>query len=364
MTDSDGSKSAMEAVKPQIKRKRKEVIDTSDEDGKSKTKKQRRLSSSSESLNDEDVSNEKSDEETEKLETPKTNEEKSDDEKVKKSPESGDEDESGNDDESKTGDKEKSDESSDDEKEEKEEDSDSSSLPSLDDDKEVEAAKKVAQMKSKGKEGKSDMKNKEGKSASDTSSASQSDDENDGKSKKKQGAKKKSEKAEKAKGSKVSFREAGKSSVVNTVRLTQEDNKSVVRLKRYIALCGVRRNYKKILGDCRSVQAMVAVLKKELEDLGVKGQPSIQKCKKARMKREEARELAELNMDNIIYSEGRTSRRGTASGRKQEDSRSSMYKHAVNSSSGSDQENKGNGGRRRIDWSNLQGIISDDGDSA
>ncbi|XP_053707775.1 HIRA-interacting protein 3 isoform X3 [Synchiropus splendidus] len=342
MTDSDGSKSAMEAVKPQIKRKRKEVIDTSDEDGKSKTKKQRRLSSSSESLNDEDVSNEKSDEETEKLETPKTNEEKSDDEKVKKSPESGDEDESGNDDESKTGDKEKSDESSDDEKEEKEEDSDSSSLPSLDDDKEVEAAKKVAQMKSKGKEGKSDMKNKEGKSASDTSSASQSDDENDGKSKKKQGAKKKSEKAEKAKGSK-------------------EDNKSVVRLKRYIALCGVRRNYKKILGDCRSVQAMVAVLKKELEDLGVKGQPSIQKCKKARMKREEARELAELNMDNIIYSEGRTSRRGTASGRKQEDSRSSMYKHAVNSSSGSDQENKGNGGRRRIDWSNLQGIISDDG---
>ncbi|KAM8824458.1 adenine nucleotide translocase lysine N-methyltransferase [Synchiropus picturatus] len=205
------------------------------------------------------------------------------------------------------------------------------------------------------------MKNKEDKSVSDTSSASQSDDENDGESKKKQGAKKKSEKA---KGSKVSFREAGKSSVVNTVWLTQEDNKSVVRLKRYIALCGVRRNYKKILGDCRSVQAMVAVLKKELEDLGVEGQPSIQKCKKARMKREEARELAELNMDNIIHSEGRASRRGTASGRKQEDARSSMYKHAVNSSSGSDQENKGNGGRRRIDWSNLQGIISDDGDSA
>lgn len=45
-----------------------------------------------------------------------------------------------------------------------------------------------------------------------------------------------------------------------------------MRLKRYIALCGVRRNYKKLLSDCSSIRSKVAVLKKELEDLGVEGQ--------------------------------------------------------------------------------------------
>lgn len=51
----------------------------------------------------------------------------------------------------------------------------------------------------------------------------------------------------------------------------QQENTAVVRLKRYIVLCGVRRNYKKLLGNCKSVSSMVAVLKKELEDLGIKG---------------------------------------------------------------------------------------------
>lgn len=52
----------------------------------------------------------------------------------------------------------------------------------------------------------------------------------------------------------------------------QDEDKAVIRLKRYIALCGVRRNYKKLLDGCRSTRAKVAVLKKELEDLGVHGQ--------------------------------------------------------------------------------------------
>jgi len=51
----------------------------------------------------------------------------------------------------------------------------------------------------------------------------------------------------------------------------QEDDKAVVRLKRYIALCGAKRNYKKLLEGCRSIRSKVAVLKKELEDLGVQG---------------------------------------------------------------------------------------------
>ncbi|KAM4635126.1 adenine nucleotide translocase lysine N-methyltransferase [Polymixia lowei] len=80
----------------------------------------------------------------------------------------------------------------------------------------------------------------------------------------------------------------------------KEDDKAVLRLKRYISLCGVRRNYKKLLDGCRSIRSKVAVLKKELEDLGVQGQPSIEKCKKARLKREQAEELAELDVSNII----------------------------------------------------------------
>ena len=51
----------------------------------------------------------------------------------------------------------------------------------------------------------------------------------------------------------------------------QDEHKQVVRLKRYISLCGVKRNYKKLLDGCSSVRSMVAVLKKELEDLGVQG---------------------------------------------------------------------------------------------
>ncbi len=37
----------------------------------------------------------------------------------------------------------------------------------------------------------------------------------------------------------------------------------------------------------------------------VPGQPSIEKCKKARLKREEAQELAELDVSNIIATQGK-----------------------------------------------------------
>ncbi|XP_076609261.1 HIRA-interacting protein 3 [Chaetodon auriga] len=149
-----------------------------------------------------------------------------------------------------------------------------------------------------------------------------------------------------------------------SARVQKGDNKAVVRLKRYISLCGVRRNYKKLLDSCRSVNAQVAALKKELEDLGVHGQPSIEKCKKVRMKREEAQELAELDVSNIIATQGRPKRRGASSCQERHDPPSSTYLRTLNSSSDSDQENYKHKGRRRAtDWANLQGIISDDADS-
>uniref|UniRef100_A0A3Q3WTD3 Histone chaperone domain-containing protein n=1 Tax=Mola mola TaxID=94237 RepID=A0A3Q3WTD3_MOLML len=147
------------------------------------------------------------------------------------------------------------------------------------------------------------------------------------------------------------------------VGILNGDNKAVVRLKRYIALCGVRHNYKKLLDGCRSVRSQVALLKKELEDLGVHGQPSIKKCKMVRMKREEAQELAHLDVSNIIATQGRSKRRGTLAWREQQKPPSPQYTRTLNSGSDSE-DNQAHGGRRKTtDWANLQGIISDDADS-
>uniref|UniRef100_A0A4W5KCV7 HIRA interacting protein 3 n=1 Tax=Hucho hucho TaxID=62062 RepID=A0A4W5KCV7_9TELE len=141
-------------------------------------------------------------------------------------------------------------------------------------------------------------------------------------------------------------------------------NEAVAKLKRYIALCGVRRNYKKLLDGCRSIKSTVAVLKRELEELGVEGQPSIEKCKKARLKREEAQELADLDVGNIITTQGRPKRRGVSIWQQQPSPPSSAYKRAVNSSSDSEEDSHAGRGRKRAtDWSNLQGIISDGTDS-
>ncbi|XP_053194306.1 HIRA-interacting protein 3 [Scomber japonicus] len=144
----------------------------------------------------------------------------------------------------------------------------------------------------------------------------------------------------------------------------KNSDKTIARLKRYLSLCGVRRNYKKVLQDCRSARAMVAVLKKELENLGVQGNPSIKKCKDVKKKREQAQELAELDVSNIIATEGRPTRRGASVSKKQQNTPSSAYQRTLNSGSDSGEENTQKGHRRAIDWTNLKGIISDDADSA
>ncbi|XP_026059484.1 HIRA-interacting protein 3-like [Carassius auratus] len=145
-----------------------------------------------------------------------------------------------------------------------------------------------------------------------------------------------------------------------------EEHKAVSRLKRYIALCGVRRNYKKLLDGCRSVKAKVAVLKKELEELGVEGNPSIEKCKRARLKREEAQELAELDVSNIITTQGRPKRRAAVAAWPPTQNVSpppSAYKRVVDSDSDSGDSHTNTGCKRGAAWANLQGIISDDGES-
>ncbi|XP_061446054.1 HIRA-interacting protein 3 isoform X2 [Rhineura floridana] len=129
-----------------------------------------------------------------------------------------------------------------------------------------------------------------------------------------------------------------------------EEHPSIRRLKRYIRECGVHRNYKKLLVGCRSRKAQVEVLKQELENLGLKGTPSLAKCKALKQKREEAAEVASLDLSNIITTEGRPRRRNVWSlYSKPEEPPSSPEKSPIH--------------RPIRDWSRLRGVISSDGDS-
>lgn len=64
-----------------------------------------------------------------------------------------------------------------------------------------------------------------------------------------------------------------------------------------------------------------------------------------------------------ILVSGRPKRRGSSVWQEQQQPPSSTYARALNSGSDSAEENKMiTGSRRTTDWSNLQGIISDDSD--
>ncbi|XP_069044460.1 HIRA-interacting protein 3 isoform X2 [Lepisosteus oculatus] len=144
-----------------------------------------------------------------------------------------------------------------------------------------------------------------------------------------------------------------------------EEHKSISRLKRYIALCGVRRNYKRLLEGCKSVKSKVNVLRQQLEDLGVKGNPSIEKCKRARVRRERAQELAELDLSNIIETQGRPRRRAASAWDPSPSGSDAggAFRRSVESDSDSGGPRRGGARGRATDWSNLRGVISDDADS-
>ncbi|XP_067419944.1 HIRA-interacting protein 3 isoform X2 [Emydura macquarii macquarii] len=128
------------------------------------------------------------------------------------------------------------------------------------------------------------------------------------------------------------------------------EHPAVQRLKRYILACGVRRNYKKLLGTCRSVKERVRVLRRELEAIGLQGNPSLERCRALRQHREEAAEVAALDMGNIIASEGRPRRRNVWS----------LYSAPPAVPPSPDRKPPA---QHPVDWSSLRGIISSDGES-
>lgn len=134
-----------------------------------------------------------------------------------------------------------------------------------------------------------------------------------------------------------------------------EDHPAVMRLKRYIRACGAHRNYKKLLGSCHSRKECLSVLRAELEALGMKGNPSLDKCRALKERREEEAEVASLDVSNIINCSGRPRRR-TAWNPSAADPQSEIYRRALDS----EEE------QPRLpppDWSHMRGIISSDGES-
>ncbi|XP_047389376.1 HIRA-interacting protein 3 isoform X1 [Sciurus carolinensis] len=135
-----------------------------------------------------------------------------------------------------------------------------------------------------------------------------------------------------------------------------EDHPAVMRLKRYIRACGAHRNYKKLLGSCRSHKERLSVLRAELEALGMKGNPSLEKCRALKEQREEEAEVASLDVANIITGSGRPRRRTAWNPSGEAVPSGELYCRTLDSEEERPRQ-------APPDWSHMRGIISSDGES-
>ncbi|XP_065838991.1 HIRA-interacting protein 3-like [Oscarella lobularis] len=95
----------------------------------------------------------------------------------------------------------------------------------------------------------------------------------------------------------------------------EEESDEVKRLKRMILACGMRRPYKRLFADCKSEKEKARILKKILEEAGIEGRPTLEKCRELKTKKEEKEELDALDTGNIIATPkgSRRSRRSDSS---------------------------------------------------
>ncbi|KAG2184697.1 hypothetical protein INT43_000610 [Umbelopsis isabellina] len=86
-------------------------------------------------------------------------------------------------------------------------------------------------------------------------------------------------------------------------KATYGDSKAeetIKRLKNYVNKCGVRKVWSKELADCKTTSAQIARLKSILQDLGVEGRPTLEKCEKVKSERELKAEIESLSTENIL----------------------------------------------------------------
>ncbi|KAM6154996.1 LOW QUALITY PROTEIN: HIRA-interacting protein 3-like [Erethizon dorsatum] len=134
-----------------------------------------------------------------------------------------------------------------------------------------------------------------------------------------------------------------------------EDHPAVTKLKSYIRACGAHQNYKKLLGSCCSHKEHLSALRAELEALGMKDNPSLEKCHALKEQREEAAEVASLDVAKIISSSGRP-RRPTAGNPSEAAPSGELYRWTLHSEEERPRQ-------APPDWSHMRGIISSDGEN-
>ncbi|KAL1926615.1 hypothetical protein VTP01DRAFT_5510 [Rhizomucor pusillus] len=86
-------------------------------------------------------------------------------------------------------------------------------------------------------------------------------------------------------------------------KISQSDE-TIKRLKMYINKCGVRKSWQKELAGCKTKKDQIDKLKSILEDLGVEGRPTLEKCQKVKAERELKAEIESLDTSNILRDNG------------------------------------------------------------
>ena len=84
-----------------------------------------------------------------------------------------------------------------------------------------------------------------------------------------------------------------------------DDDKQIKALKKYISAAGLKiQNYATFWEGCNTKKARVERMKEFLEKKGIHGRPTLEKCAKAKKKRQISDEVNSLDKNNII-SEGK-----------------------------------------------------------
>nr|XP_041575523.1 HIRA-interacting protein 3 [Taeniopygia guttata] len=92
----------------------------------------------------------------------------------------------------------------------------------------------------------------------------------------------------------------------------RKDPPEVARMKRYLRAAGWRPNYKRLFRKCRSRREALEALRGALRELGLRGTPSLARCRRLGRRREERAELAALDASNILPARSRRRNAETA----------------------------------------------------
>jgi len=155
-------------------------------------------------------------------------------------------------------------------------------------------------------------------------------------------------------------------------KLTAENDPKIAKFRKYLRLAGLRIVKNSELDALKSKKARYDYLKKIFVDAGFKGKSlSIKTCKSFREKREREREIAELDVGNIIEStSGRATRNTTRSTRaskpqtKKKTLKFTKDSDSEDSSSCDDEDKSPNKKpKSNYDFSNMKDLIESDDES-